>query len=515
MKQALRRFYLKVHPDFFSFAPKQQATNTKSLARLMNFLEDARQGTMNRETISLEFFIRASIPDSQPSPAPTPSNDSNAQHEQGSEGNTSSSSSSSSSSSVSNEQFLHIRQTITSRPLGGTGSSSGGGGGGGMVNISSDIRYRADTLASLGSLLRSAGIDCSNDWSTDANEDIFGNGSSTASAGSSARYQAHQHQQRSGSSSGPHSPGYNYNTGTSSTRKKAASGWHWGAFASGSRDNVGMGSISLDEFLDAVSNAAQEQFLRTRGQVSTSYIDEAKLRLRGFRFVFQRGYVAQDVDTKSEAHQDVMNKYQDAILKSPFAHTLGDLPFSTPQDLPASSSSSSPAADASSAVTYPNYSASLGVAAPLSAPSTTSSSSSSTTSSPSFSSSSSSSSSSTPSLFDAVVVQEPEKPLAARLFSGSSNGAVTSLQGAVTVFCADSTVCHIDAGGRIVLPVSASAEAWAKFLGEKGTFPHIAFVLGFVCSLVFLLVFPEPLFSSLLCSSLLFTAYPIFYAVPL
>ena len=58
LSSALRKFYLKVHPDLFSGHPKEQTANENSFKSLTEYLENYKQEAESSSPYNLEFYVR-------------------------------------------------------------------------------------------------------------------------------------------------------------------------------------------------------------------------------------------------------------------------------------------------------------------------------------------------------------------------------------------------------------------------------------------------------------------------
>jgi hypothetical protein len=66
LKAVLRQLYLRVHPDLFTDAPAEQATNQRSFILLQDYLAATESGgepTGRAQAFNFEFFIRESAPE--------------------------------------------------------------------------------------------------------------------------------------------------------------------------------------------------------------------------------------------------------------------------------------------------------------------------------------------------------------------------------------------------------------------------------------------------------------------
>lgn len=63
LSSALRKFYLKVHPDLFAGHPKEQETNEKSFAILTEYLDNYKQEAESATPYKVEFYVRVKVID--------------------------------------------------------------------------------------------------------------------------------------------------------------------------------------------------------------------------------------------------------------------------------------------------------------------------------------------------------------------------------------------------------------------------------------------------------------------
>jgi len=438
LKSALRQFYLKVHPDFFSRHPEQQEENQRSLADLMAFLDDAKESTLRNGVLELVFHLRAVVAETTDEASSDRKSEEDPEallekelksNELGPDAASRAGDAGVGTSSISSAPATQQAERTDARAKSAKTGSVAAGGAGDAPVTSHDIKfqtlktsitmratpddaYEKYVLNLLANLMQRAGIPCASRWSNKT-DSLFGR----------PKHQSRDQQAPHESWGGGH---YTERGSRGSGRRR-----HWRSFVDGNDPDDDISNVSLEEFLSAVASVAQERFLLTRGAVPVSYLDETRLRVRGFKFVFQRQSATTEVDSTSPMHREALTRFRNAVSQSStLGWVLADDVSQDPRTIDNQKREQPLLIFPEESQFRPNYSTDLAVHKVRDA------------------------------LSNGIGADRSVEQNVLTLLGARSNDSLLSV---VIVFSAEGSDCFVDSAGRLVLGLGAPQEKWIGF----------------------------------------------------